>query len=332
MFPHSSLRKRLAICVITLFWLSVSGLAKTPDYRLDDDGSQSRKNGLSREAIHSLRAAFLGREFVIRINWSANHIVHDGQVKHESETYASASAQRKASKRGIEYGALVSPAGEVSTITGMNFMHPHDVYLHFRTSRGSIGSLVVRSEIRGKSTFKKWEDNLLTPQWLEAQLTNQSLRFLKASKPLNTQAVAATLPQAQSGLRLSSNPFGGTTASEPEIRRVSQFPLYLDALSVRVEPPRVQKGQYVRLIIDYEIAGEGNGGVEAIESRYLSFNDNSLPGYPVVKAFERSIGPNESVYRQRIPSSARSGSYTFKGEVVVNGESISRIVQFTVAD
>ncbi len=324
---------RVTLFCMTLFIAGTIGIeAKEPNYLLDDAGMGSRKNSLSKNAIQSLRSSFIGREFVMRINWNANHLIHEGQVMHASETFAGASAQRKASKKGVDFGPLVSPAGEVSTIVGMNFQHANDVYLHFRTGRGTIGSLVVRSPGKKKSSFEKWDDQILTPNWLEMQLNNQAVRFLKKSSVLNANAVQATLPQAQSGLQLSVNPDESHGEGQAGSHSLSHYAIYLESLSVRAEPEKVRKGEYVKLIIEYTIAGDSDGVVDARESRHLNFADKSLPGYPVVKTFSREIGISESSYRQRIPSSAKRGTYFFKGEVVINGEMISRNARFTVVD
>ncbi len=309
-------------------FLITPATAKNPNYNLDDDGSAKRKNELSRSNILGLREAFIGRDFVLRINLMGNHLIHDGLVRHALETYQT----KAAANAKINYGVLVSPAGEVSTIIGMNFMHNSDVYLHFRTQRGTRGNLIVRAPNKGKASFQKLEDKLVTAQWLEAQLTNQSIQFLKESNGLDANALRATLPRAQSGLQLSSDPNAAASSAADTPRKASMFPAYLNSLTVRAEPSKVRKGETVRLIVEYKLDGSIVGPIEAEESRVLRFQQTRLPGYPVVKTFSRELGTIESVYRQKIPVSAASGTYEFKGEVCVNGECISRIARFIVVD
>ncbi|MEM9160374.1 MAG: hypothetical protein AAGB46_15115 [Verrucomicrobiota bacterium] len=303
-------------------------IAKKTDYTADDPGTAPRKNDLSSQRIIELRDQLLSREIVARVNWRANHIVHDSLAIHSSQSYAS--GQKKANKQALDFGLLQTPAGEVSVIYGMNFQHPTDSYLFARTSRGTKYTITVRAPLRSKNRFQTLSDEWLTPQWLEQQIANQAFRFLpKASSTARRNTLNLKRP-ASRGLTLSLPVNNDAPPLSDQPAAQSSFPSYLSALRIEASPNRVRRGSEVLLVLEYAIEGQENSSTVAIETRQLSKDGKQLPGYPIVKEFQREIGSESSVYKQRIPSNALSGEYIFEGQVCINGECISRIVSFTI--
>lgn len=101
----------------------------------------------------------------------------------------------------------------------------------------------------------------------------------------------------------------------------------LVSLQVRTEPATARAGGEVELILEYEVRSPG-GEIEAVETRTLSLAGAALPGYPVIDRLMRGAGLFTSSFRQPIPPSAKSGTYTLKGEVCVAGDCISRSATF----
>ncbi|NEQ65489.1 MAG: hypothetical protein F6K21_08320 [Symploca sp. SIO2D2] len=328
--------RRLAFLIpLSLFLIGATvispteGLARKIDYSQDDTGTANRKNDLSQQRVISIREQLIGRELVSRLNWRAQHVIHDSLAMHASQTLAS--GKDRNSGQSLDFGLLQTPAGEVSFIIGLNLQHPNDIFLFARTSRGTKYTITVRAPLRSKKRYENLADDWLTASWLEEQIANQAFRFLpKVDISRRPNALTLKRPAAK-GLTLNmpareiENPVTEDAAQPP-----SAFPAYLSNLRIEASPQRVRRGERVSLILDYEIEGNTSSTLAATETRQLSKDGEPLPGYPIIREFQRDTGSLNSVYKQRIPPTAKTGEYVFEGKVCVNGECISRIVRFVV--
>ena len=101
------------------------------------------------------------------------------------------------------------------------------------------------------------------------------------------------------------------------------------SLRVWAEPEVAQLGEAVELMLEYVVQSPENQN-ETVENRLLTFDGTTLPTYPVVDRLMRGDGQYTSSYRQPLPTGATPGSYTFKGEVCVASDCISRTVKFQI--
>lgn len=106
--------------------------------------------------------------------------------------------------------------------------------------------------------------------------------------------------------------------------------LTIIALQSVASPSRITKGSEILLELLFELNVPEGQRVLAREARSLFFGSNLLPGFPVKHEQPRSAGQNSSKFSQPIPYSAAAGIYTFKGEVCVAQDCISRTVSFEV--
>ena len=101
------------------------------------------------------------------------------------------------------------------------------------------------------------------------------------------------------------------------------------SLRVWADPEVAQLGNAVELMLEYVVHSPGNKN-ETVENRLLTFDGATLPTYPVVDYLMRDDGQYTSSYRQPLPTGASPGTYTFKGEVCVANDCISRTIDFQI--
>jgi|GEM_PF-4758563 len=326
----SSLRSvLLPLALIAILAPSHLTAAKQSTYAKDDDGSGRRKNDLSQQRIVQIRNALLNQEIVLRFDWSENHAIHEGRVLHYLEANDPNGVDRLR-KRGIalDYGNPVAAAGDVATITGMNFLHPTEIYIFFATETQKTGKLTLKSKYRKKTAYAQLSDSFISVDWIRNQLNSQAVRFLKGRPSNQLQNLTKSLPSAKSGLTLS----GGATAApslNPDAPD-SIFPTYVASLRAQALPQEARANDTVQLILEYEVKGDSQTPIIVNERRTLKYQGQPLPTYPVNKQFARSAGQHQSIYRQTIPPGAAAGQYTLEAEVCANGECISRVFYLSI--
>lgn len=187
---------------------------------------------------------------------------------------------------------------------------PFELYIRSRKPSGAPvflkvimprGRTISWHKTKGDATRRVISDKILTVEWLESVLSQAILEFVD---PPFVRLTKKKTPAAVKSTVLS--------------------------VEVLAEPRSVRIGQSVALDLLYEIRANPGKEVEVRGIRSLSFQGQNLPKYPIVKVMRRKDGTYETRFSQRIPGAAQQGSYTYRGEVCVKGDCISRSTEFIV--
>ena len=163
-------------------------------------------------------------------------------------------------------------------------------------------TLILGAKTSGRATRRAMADKYLTVAWLENVL--------------------------RAAVEFVDPPFAGLAKKKKKARApVRSTVLSVEALA---NPASVKIGQNVALDLIYEVRANPGEAVEVREIRSLSFQGKYLPTFPAEKTKQRKNGSFESRTSQRIPRAAKPGRYTYRGQVCVKGDCISRTTEFTV--
>jgi hypothetical protein len=284
--------------------------AKKTRFDIPDAPNLKRHNKLSPQTTAALQAAFTGREVVLRADLLAGMLLYQGHLSHVTI------ADGKKPKGKLPFGAVVARAGTVAKIIGLNTTHKKNIIFFFKTEKGGRFSLPVRVH------RKKMKDKYVSVAALESALTVEALRFLKAPQ-IDAAAVQRRLAAPPPPLSLAPAPVATPTVIALTLPTIT-------ALASVATPARVPLGAQVRLSTQFEIKSGPYGPVETVQNVTLSQNGKVLPGYPKEKRQTRGAGRHLTSLTQRIPRSARPGTYVFITRVCVRQDCIIRAAGFEV--
>ncbi|RLJ21785.1 hypothetical protein DJ030_03405 [bacterium endosymbiont of Escarpia laminata] len=331
--------KSAKCCFLTLFILCASLLTSGcttnspksigPQVIYDDGGEVYGGITLPASRIAEIRQAFIGRSFIFQQDWYEYSLIDSDPEGGFDTPIPITKFTNRIEKSG--YRNLVAPAGTVAKIIGtrtyrdvMTFICETEagektylVILNHRPStlffgKRNIGRLVQRRAL---------DVELTTIPWIERNLTFSTVKFVENLPEVPNTALA--LPEPPDELVLSPSKTAAATLTSAVTPSVSQ-------LSTRAVPAQVRHGEVLKLLIDYTVDTAGQESLEVTESRSLLFSGKVLPGYPKERNLLKSSGRQTSAFRQKIPSQAKPGTYTYKGEVCIETGCVSRLVRFTI--
>ncbi len=286
-------------------------------------GAGAPKIKLTNGHMDKLRLAFVGREFVFRTDWHSKMVIYKGKPVHWYATHYNQSSHDK--KEQQKLGKFQARGGDVATFTDARPWTYHALALYFKTQQGNRGILRISTPNKdswGSEFYEDMTNQTATVNWAEDQLTNATIKFL-AKTETDAAEIPAALPTPPTQPELTPvAPVAPAPAqmAEPSISR----------LTVTATPSRVRHGEVLKLQLDYTIDAADGEPVQVTESRNLVFNGKALPGYPKERQETRSSGKHETSFRQKIPSRATPGTYTYKGEVCIQTGCTSRLVRFAI--
>ncbi len=317
---------RLGILTAIVFLFYACQLTPEKDVTvLPDSSGSERFNDLSPQRVAELNRALVGREFVFRVDWFMHYIVNENALVNR---------YFEPGKKTKRWGRVPAHAGTVAKVTGLNTAGNHIVVVLFEDENGNEGSIWVSASKPCSPSvpgcYKRWQDNwsaklpselnddTVNVSWLRDVLSRRAVEFVR---PESAQDV--TLPRAKEGLVLTPPP----GEAKPKAPSSPQQPV-IHELNASAEPARVQRGGEVRLMLSFTVVAEGMPKAEVEEKRTLEFNGSALPKFPVTRTLARPAGKHTSTYRQKIPKSAKPGTYTFRGEVCIQRACSSHSAQF----
>jgi hypothetical protein len=269
--------------------------------------------------VDSLTSRFVGRQFVFRTDWHQGMLVYKGQpVNNKLATFYN---ETPGVIRGRQQrGPLVARAGDVATITKVEPAACCILALYFTTQRGAKSYVAISTPNKqswGTEFYEDLTDRIATDAWVEQQLAQETVNFLQpAARTANKDSIKLPDPPKQLVLTRPD----GKIPSEPVV----------SALAIKAEPLRVKRGAVLNLTLDYTIDAPGESQVEVSESLTLLLNGKPLPSYPRERTERRVAGNHTTFFRQKIPSRAADGGYTYKGEVCIPSGCTSRVLTFSV--
>jgi hypothetical protein len=293
--------------------LAITGCAASPgDPVMDDGGRRPRANALSDRHVARLRRQFVGRVFVLRTDWC------EGCAIREEGVYPPGGGP------GVRYLGAVPPvafpAGTAGRIVGMDAAGRFQIAFLAETDSGRpLAIPIVIPRFRLSIT-----DDLFSVEFVERNLTRRALRFVETA-PGQLPADSARQAPRTAGPAPVPSPSPVATAPTSSPRST------VLALDVSAEPTRVQQGEAVSLVLSYALSGGGSGVLIRVrEERTLLFGGAILMNYPVRAHQDRAPGTFRTRSRQLIPVGAQAGTYTYRGEVCVGDDCISRSTTFEV--
>ncbi|WP_177420629.1 hypothetical protein [endosymbiont of Lamellibrachia barhami] len=286
-------------------------------------GAGASKIKLTNGHMDKLRLAFVGREFVFQTDWHSKMVIYKGKPVHWYATHYNQSPHDKKEQQKI--GKFQARGGDVATFTDARPWTYHALALYFKNQQGNRGILRISTPNKdswGSEFYEDMTNQVATVAWVEDQLTNATIKFLDKTET-DAAEIPAALPTPPTQPELTPvAPVAPAPAqmAEPSISR----------LTVTATPSRVRHGEVLKLQLDYTIDAADGEPVQVTESRNLVFNSKALPGYPKERQETRSSGKHATSFRQKIPSRATPGTYTYKGEVCIPAGCSSRLVRFTI--
>lgn len=277
--------------------------------------------------MDKLRLAFVGREFVFRTDWHSKMVIYKGKPAHWYDTYSNKTPLVKAELQKL--GTFQAYGGDVATFTNVRPWTHRALALYFIKKNGSRGIIRISTANKEIIASEFWEE--LTDQsakisWINNQLTQGTIKFLSVSAK-STNKIPAVLPKPPEQPTLTPAP---TRAIPMETKKPSSPSI--SRLNVRTDPTSVRRGEMLKLVLDYTINTPDLKMIEITEHRNILFNGKSLPNYPKVKTELRSDGRHTTVFRQKIPSHAKQGIYTYRGEVCMASGCSSQLKKFSIGD
>ncbi len=277
---------------------------------------------LSSDHLQELKQAFVGREFVFRVDWHLGMVIYKGRP--ENNIYATMYNKTPSVNRHIQdLGAQVAEGGEVARITSVMPVANHRLYLGFKTRQGAKGTLIIFSpnnESWGTEFYQDLTDQTASIAWVEEQLTRKTIRFLGSE---DVPASAASAPLSRPPVPVQLTPPPGKSRQQETGPEVT-------GLRVIADPPQLKRGESVSLSLEYRIASANQPVFEVTEKRLLSFDGKRVPRYPKEQVKTLSEGRHSSNFRQKIPAGAKTGVYVYQGEVCIADRCSSESVEFEV--
>ncbi|MCG8039248.1 MAG: hypothetical protein JAZ19_19670 [Candidatus Thiodiazotropha taylori] len=281
---------------------------------------------VTKDRMIELKNHFVGREFVFRTDWTNQLLVYKGEPTHLCLTTPHAKADCLSKSERTK--KLLAAAGTLAKITDVTQHSTWRIYLAYETDQNKTGKIIIETEhldnwaMHGPMAHAKWTNDNATPSNLEAMVSRSTIRFLAEddieSQVVETEKVA---PPKQLSLTPAVTP-------KPQAEKVVRP--QLRALQAVAEPARIIPGKTLRLNLDYRLETGGRESIEVTETRHLIFNGKTLPGYPKQRRELKSAGQHTSTFRQQIPSRAKPGVYTYKGEVCIDSACSSQLMRFSV--
>ncbi|MET0064845.1 MAG: hypothetical protein ABW076_00720 [Candidatus Thiodiazotropha sp.] len=274
-----------------------------------------------------LKEHFIGREFVFRTDWTNQLVVYGGTPTHLC--FTTPHQREKCLENSKKHARLLAPSGMTGRITDVSQQSTWRLFLAFESDDGHTGHLIVETlhldnwAMHGPMAHDQWTDETTAPSDIENLLTQSTIRFLDPDIS-DVQAVAEEIPSPPAALTLT--PADNTTPVQADV----QQSVAVRNVTVAAKPENVLPGKVIDLVIRYEVAAGMNETAEVTETRTLLFSDKTLPGYPKVRKSLQHTGIQSSTFSQKIPSRAKHGTYTYKGEVCVDDGCSSQTVRFTI--
>ena len=264
-----------------------------------------------------LNQVFSGREFVFRTDWYNTWIIQNGAPIHfcKAKTFRSNDCY----KRSKNEERLLAQGGTVARITSVKLFSTMRIDIYFKTEQKTNGIIMIYGKylnnwaLHGPLAWEKITDQKATVSWVERELTMRTIRFLDnpiiAEKGSQDISSLPTPPK-----QLSLTPTSDIAGYIPSIdHRVTVSKIMVSAL-----PEQVSHGQVLNLTLDYTLVDVAGNETEVTESRTLLYNNKPLPKYPIIKHKKLANGSYTTVFKQRIPSQAKPGVYSYEGEVCVD--------------
>lgn len=193
------------------------------------------------------------------------------------------------------------------------------LHVVFSTEKGQQGQLSIRRFGENPIT-----DDIVTIAWVEDQLTHSSIKFID-STDVEIKKLEMALPTPPPQPTLTAAP---KLTHTPTPKAVTG-PI-IRQLEVAATPSPVRHGETLKLSLNYKLESVNPNGIEVTETRNLLFKGKTLPGYPKQKIEHKRSGQQSSTFRQRIPSKAKPGTYTYKGEICIDSGCVSRLMKFSI--
>lgn len=276
-----------------------------------------------------LNQAFVGREFVFRTDWYNTWIIQNGIPIHYCKAKTLRSNDCFKTSRSKE--RLLARGGTVAHIKSVKLFSTMGLFVYFTTEQKTNGVIRIYGKylnnwaMHGPLAWEKITNQKATVSWVEQELTMKTIRFLddSAIAEESSQGMhSLSTPPKQLTLTPTSDVAGSSLSSNHSVT--------ISKIMASAIPTRVHFGQVLNLKLDYTLAGAVENKTEVTESRILLFNDKALPSYPIVKHKNLGNGSYTTVFKQRIPSQAKSGVYFYEGEVCVDTGCFKHQVKFQV--
>lgn len=260
-----------------------------------------------------LQESFVGREFVFRTDWYEKFVIHQGSPKHISLAFAGKNPSNYVKNAAQRYGDFEAPAGTVARITDVRPESSYKLLLSYTTQQGNKGQIPLMRF--------HYTQHSASIAWIEQQLTRETISFIVNPDEVEKQMQMA-LPAPPPEPVLTKPPVSPQNLNrEPSLSR----------LGVQAVPETIRPAETLKLELDYTLDAGGLEGVQVTETRTLFFRDKTLPGYPKNRTVLRDGGRHTTSFRQKIPSKAPAGTYTYLGEVCIpEAGCVSRKVRFTI--
>ena len=283
---------------------------------------------VTKDRMTELKRHFVGHEFVFRTDWTNQLRIYKGKPTHYC--FTTPHQREKCLKNAEKHKQLLTQAGTVARITDVEQQSTWYLFVEYKTEQNKTGHIIIETvhlenwAMHGPLAHAKWTDQTATVANVEDLLTRSTIRFLDKTT-MDSKEVETALPAPPQQPTLTAAP---TSALTPVLATVAQPAIR--QFEAGVKPTRVKHGDTLKLMLNYVVESGNRETIEVTETRSLLFNGKTLPGYPKEKIDRKSSGRQTSAFRQNIPSKARPGSYTYKGEVCIPAGCTSRLVRFTI--
>ncbi len=283
---------------------------------------------VTKDRMTELKRHFVGHEFVFRTDWTNQLRIYKGKPTHYC--FTTPHQHEKCLKNAEKHKQLLAQAGTVARITDVEQQSTWYLFVEYKTEQNKTGHIIIETvhlenwAMHGPLAHAKWTDQTATVANVEDLLTRSTIRFLDKTT-MDSKEVETALPAPPQQPTLTAAP---TSALTPALATVAQPAIR--QLEAGVNPSRARHGETLKLMLDYVVESGDRETIEVTETRSLLFNGEALPGYPKERQETRSSGKHATSFRQKIPSRATPGTYTYKGEVCIQTGCTSRLVRFTI--
>lgn len=270
------------------------------------------KDPALREAVKAANETFLTTSYLAKVDirrYGHHYVLPDGRP-----------APKKGKKQGrggesaiVFNSNLKVPAGEVGESIYI-WLKKKELWVGLNKKRGKV----MNSDIVHIIFDRKVVADDITPEKIARAVASVAeIKGYEAGKD-----VAAAFDEV-----LTATPQPAETTAVTKPRRSERSTIA--SLRVWAEPEVAQLGDAVELMLEYVVHSPANK-VDTVENRLLTLGGETLPTYPVIDHLMREDGQYTSSYRQPLPTGASPGTYTFKGEVCVANDCISRTLNFQI--
>ncbi len=174
--PNVSFPQRPSLsALLTLFLLAILSLPSCAGLP---------KSRVTNGHLHDLKPIFVGRQIQFLTDWHAYSVIYQGRSAHWYDMfyYKTGQVQHGLVKRG-EY---LAHKGDQATITDVQIWTYHTMGVYFKNRNGKLGVIRIGTPNRKVFASEYWEeltDQTATAQWIEKQLTTETIAFIDQEAP-----------------------------------------------------------------------------------------------------------------------------------------------------